>query len=180
MLYPSATLAALIDPVELEARFGRADSSRDLREHARRVLSEALEPALLSRLAEDRRLAVLHLDRESGRDTDWRQVTALESDGEQDESNASVRAIKAISDAFRAEAAPGHAEPDIVDLIVDHALGSPAICALRTLGRFAPELSLDDPDLSAAAIGVALGFRSLFNQPRAAHCSMRHPQQLLA
>ncbi|UWU28859.1 helicase-related protein [Rhizobium sp. WSM1274] len=165
MLYPSATLAALIDPLELEARFGRAHSSHGLREHARGVLSEALEPALLSRLAEDRRLAVLHLDRERGRDTDWRQVPALESNEEQDESNASVRTINAISDAFRAEAAPGHAEPAIVDLLVDHALGSPATCALRALGRFAPELPFDDPDLSAAAIGVALGFRSLFNQP---------------
>ncbi|WP_244496982.1 MULTISPECIES: C-terminal helicase domain-containing protein [unclassified Ensifer] len=164
IFYPSATLAALIDPLELEAHFGRAHSSLDLRDQARRALFETLEPALLSHLAEDRRLAVLRLDREKGCDTDWRQVPALESDEEQDE-RASARAIKAISDAFKAEVAPGHAEPAIVDLLIDHALGSPATCALRALGRFAPELPLDDPDLIAAAIGIALSFRSLFNQP---------------
>lgn len=165
MLYPSATLAALVDPLELETRFGRSSNARGLREQARSVLKEVLDPALLARVAEDRKLAPLHLDREIGRGPDWQQVAAIDFEEEQDESNAAYRAINAISEAFKAEAAPGQAEGAILDLLVDHALGSPATCALRALGRFAPELPFDDAALNSAALAIALGFRSLFNQP---------------
>jgi hypothetical protein len=53
---------------------------------------------------------------------------------------------------------------DILDLLVDIALGSPAVCALRALRRVAPDLDWDDPKLLESAARVALGFRTLFNQ----------------
>ena len=52
-------------------------------------------------------------------------------------------------------------------LLVDVALGSPAVCALRALRRVAPELAWDDPSLLSAAATVAWGFRTLFNQHEA-------------
>lgn len=52
----------------------------------------------------------------------------------------------------------------ILDLLVDVALGSPAVCALRALRRIAPDLDWDDPRLLKAANQVAWGFRTLFNQ----------------
>ncbi len=54
-----------------------------------------------------------------------------------------------------------------VDLMVEVALGSPAVCALRALRRIAPELAWHDPALLESAALVAWGFRTLFNQHEA-------------
>ena len=48
--------------------------------------------------------------------------------------------------------------------LVDLALGSPAICALRALRRVAPDLEWDDTELLTAAARIAFGFRTLYNQ----------------
>jgi hypothetical protein len=61
----------------------------------------------------------------------------------------------------------GPPSTDALDLLVDVALGSPAVCALRALRRVAPELAWDDPRLLSAAANVAWGFRTLFNQHEA-------------
>ena len=58
----------------------------------------------------------------------------------------------------------GPIDETLIDLLVDVALGSPAVCALRALRRVAPNLSWDDPRLLSAASRVAWGFRTLFNQ----------------
>ncbi|MDZ4320961.1 MAG: hypothetical protein U1A07_19335, partial [Phenylobacterium sp.] len=58
----------------------------------------------------------------------------------------------------------GPVSETLVDLLVDIALGSPAVCALRALHRVAPDLDWDDPRLLKAANQVAWGFRTLFNQ----------------
>jgi hypothetical protein len=58
----------------------------------------------------------------------------------------------------------GASSADLPDLLVDVALGSPAVCALRALKRIAPELAWDDPRLLSAAAEVAWSFRALFNQ----------------
>ncbi|AKH41844.1 hypothetical protein FHS61_003338 [Altererythrobacter atlanticus] len=62
------------------------------------------------------------------------------------------------------EATLGELDNDTLDLLVDVALGSPAVCALRALHRIAPGLAWDDPHLMDAAASVAWGFRALFNQ----------------
>ena len=51
--------------------------------------------------------------------------------------------------------------------LTDVALGSPATCALRSLSRIAPDLSLVDKDLLTAASRVGMAFRTLFNRPEA-------------
>ena len=71
-------------------------------------------------------------------------------------------------DALRKEArnrsVAGVVPDSALDLLVDLALGSPAICALRALRRIAPSLDWDEPILMTAASRVAWGFRTLFNQ----------------
>jgi len=54
---------------------------------------------------------------------------------------------------------------DLLDVLVELALGSPAICAAPALARVAPGLQPGDRDLSQAAAHVAGGFRTLFNLP---------------
>jgi hypothetical protein len=66
-------------------------------------------------------------------------------------SSAEQRDFRAVSDG-------------LCDLLVDIALGSPAVCALRALHRIAPQLAWDDPRLLSAAAEVAWAFRALFNQ----------------
>jgi hypothetical protein len=57
---------------------------------------------------------------------------------------------------------------DYAEVLAEQALGSPAICALRALGRIARDTPLTDPRLARAAGHVAQAFRSLFNRPEAA------------
>lgn len=66
-----------------------------------------------------------------------------------------------------AEGAPVALNDAVLDLLVEVALGSPAVCALRALRRIAPELAWDDARLLEGAARVGWGFRTLFNQHEA-------------
>jgi len=59
----------------------------------------------------------------------------------------------------------GPAPDDLVEVLVDLALGSPAVCAMRALGRIAPGLEPNDRSLLGSAAVVADGFRTLYNLP---------------
>lgn len=166
MLCPSPTLAAWVDPLQLEQRFGRASSYEDLLGQVRQVLDELINPTCRARLAErSDRLLPLTLEAELGRSIDWGLVGAIEHDAH-DEHGAMARTIETIRQALDAD--DHHSDPDprdILDKLAEFALGSPSTCALRALARLCPELPIDDPALVGAAIVVALGFRSLYNQP---------------
>lgn len=166
MLCPSPTLAAWVDPLQLEQRHGRAGTYAELLVQVRQVLGERLNPACLSRLAErSDRLLPLTIEAELDRGVDWGRVGAIEHDAH-DEHGAMARTIEAIKQALDSDDHHGDPDPrDIVDKLAEFALGSPATCALRALARLCPELQIDDPALVGAAIVVALGFRSLYNQP---------------
>ena len=77
--------------------------------------------------------------------------------------DAWVDHVEALRSAVRKKqiggTVPGHA----LGLLVDLALGSPAICALRALRRVSPTLAWDDPTLLSAATHIAWGFRTLYN-----------------
>jgi len=166
MLCPSPTLAAWADPLQLEQRFGRASAYDELLDQVRQVLSERIDPACRSRLAErSDRLLPLTFEAELGRGVDWGRVGAIEHEAH-DEHGAMARTIETIRDALDADDHQSDPDPrDILDKLAEFALGSPATCALRALARLCPELPVDDPALVGAAIVVALGFRSLYNQP---------------
>ena len=57
----------------------------------------------------------------------------------------------------------GLAPEDLVDVLVDVALGSPAVCALRALYRTLDSSGLSDPLLLDAAARIGWGFRSLLD-----------------
>ncbi|MBY3495664.1 DEAD/DEAH box helicase [Rhizobium laguerreae] len=166
MLCPSPTLAAWIDPLGLERRFGRASSYDDLHLQAVQVLTERIDKKRLIRLAErSDRLLPLTLEEELGTGVDWGRVGAIEHEGH-DEHGAMARAIEVIGNAPEAEDHLDHGDvKETCDKLAEFALGSPATCALRALGRLCPELPLNDPALVGAAMAIALGFRSLYNQP---------------
>lgn len=166
MLCPSPTLAAWVDPLALERRFGRAPSYEDLHRQAVEVLTECIDKKRLSRLSErSDRLLPLTLDEEFGKGMDWGRLGATEHEGH-DEHGAMARAIEIIGNALGAEDQPDDTDvTDTYNKLAEFALGSPATCALRALGRLCPELPLSDPALVGAAMVIALGFRSLYNQP---------------
>ncbi|WP_223565009.1 DEAD/DEAH box helicase [Agrobacterium tumefaciens] len=166
MLCPSPTLAAWIDPLGLERRFGRASNYDDLHLQAVQVLTERIDKKRLIRLAErSHRLLPLTLEEELGTGVDWGRVGAIEHEGH-DEHGAMARAIEVIGNAPEAEDHLDHGDvKETFDKLAEFALGSPATCALRALGRLCPELPLNDPALVGAAMAIALGFRSLYNQP---------------
>lgn len=59
----------------------------------------------------------------------------------------------------------GTVPDDFVEVLSELAIGSPAICANRSLRRIAPGLKADSPEILQAAAHIAEGFRSLFNSP---------------
>lgn len=166
MLCPSPTLAAWVDPLQLEQRYGRATSYTDLLTQARQALRERLDPACLARLAErSDRLLPLAIEAELGRGVDWGRVAAIDHEAHE-EHGAMARTIDVIDAALSSDDHQGDPDSrDILDKLAESALGSPATCALRALARLCPELKIDDPLLIGASIVIALGFRSLYNQP---------------
>ncbi|MBN8607439.1 MAG: hypothetical protein J0L81_11010 [Caulobacterales bacterium] len=169
LIYPSPVLAELGDPLTVMAGAAGRQSYAEMRA----TIAERLKG----------RLAGLHprdtTDHESGA-TEWALPAALDAlagngamtwlgadDGMR--SLASEDAFKDHVTALQTSVSGGlgAASHDALELLVDVALGSPAVCALRALRRVAPDLAWDDPDLLTAAAHVAWGFRTLFNQHEA-------------
>lgn len=166
MLFPSHTLATWVDPLALERRFGLAKTYDELLSQARQVLAERIDLRRLTRLStrSDRLLPIL-LESEIGSPVDWSKVEPVEYD-DHDDRGAMERAIDLFRGALEMSDPRVDRNPEaILDKLAEFALGSPAICALRALARLCPELPASDPILIGAAINIALGFRSLYNQP---------------
>ncbi|MGV2981763.1 C-terminal helicase domain-containing protein [Camelimonas sp. ID_303_24] len=166
MLYPSPSLAELVDPLALERRFGRAESYENLHAQACMVLREQLAVDAIAEFAQTSdRLLALALDRTLEREVKWSNVGVVDHDGH-DEHGAMSRTIATLRDALQTDEHQGDVDPDtVIEKLASLALGSPAVCALRALSRLCPEIATDDPVLISASIGIALGFRSLYNQP---------------
>jgi len=167
LIYPSPGLAEIADPLLVFAERDQMLSQEAMRD----AIAERLRPAVdaLRQAANSESEADLAewaapamIDALSGsRANAWLSATgglrALASeDGFLDHvtelsSTAEQRDFSAVSDG-------------LCDLLVDIALGSPAVCALRALHRIAPQLAWDDPRLLSAAAEVAWAFRALFNQ----------------
>jgi hypothetical protein len=73
--------------------------------------------------------------------------------------------VETFCGAFSSLEILGRAPDDLIEVLAELALASPAVCALRALRRVAPELRPDDPRMLNAAARVAGGFRTLFNLP---------------
>lgn len=167
LIYPSPTLAEIADPLSVFAKRDRPLSQEAMREAVANRLEPVLE-ALRQSAVQDSGAPV----------AEWATPAAIDdllgSRASAWLSAPGGMAALATEEGFRehvmelSNAAKkrdfGALADDLRDLLVDVALGSPAVCALRALRRIAPELAWDDPRLLSAAAEVAWAFRTLFNQ----------------
>lgn len=167
LIYPSPKLAEIADPLSVFAKRDRPLSQEAMREAVANRLEPVLE-ALRQSAVQDSGAPV----------AEWATPAAID-DLLGSRASAWLSApggmvALATEEGFRehvmelSNAAKqrdfGALADDLRDLLVDVALGSPAVCALRALRRIAPELAWDDPRLLSAAAEVAWAFRTLFNQ----------------
>ncbi|WP_236201228.1 helicase-related protein [Pseudomonas pseudonitroreducens] len=178
LIYPSPVLAELGDPLAVVAGCCERQSYTDMRSH----VAERLRGRLTD-------LAARESAESEGSFAEWALPAAIDAMAK----NGALRWVEASDgmgnlageDAFKDHVAAmrvaavgdlGPMSTDALDLLVDVALGSPAICALRALRRVAPDLAWDDPSLLSAAANVAWSFRTLFNQHEAV-ALLRHGEE---
>lgn len=167
LVYPSPTLARLADPLAIFAA------------HAEPLSVDAMRKAVAERLqASVAALSQRSGDAADGREWEWAAPAVIDAmaGAKSIAWVASPHGFATLGDeeGFKEHVAElrtaaterqfGQVSETLVDLLVDIALGSPAVCALRALHRIAPDLDWDDPRLLKAANQVAWGFRTLFNQ----------------
>ena len=168
LVYPSPLIAAMADPLDVVAAHAEPLSYDAMRSNLEERLQPYIErlkavadasaevdtwewagPAVLDALSENRSRLWLEEDdgfAHLGQEDAWSQH------------------VDALRNEVRNRSVAGTVPGTALDLLVDLALGSPAICALRALRRVAPSLDWDDPILMTAASRVAWGFRTLYNQ----------------
>ena len=180
-LFPSPTLAEVIDPLEISLRLGggkpvlQRTLMADARARCNRLL-DTLPPGKPGKRPDERWYwaAIALLDvRRLGRwcqDRDgWAAVYSnqAESDSGTDEDSATAfrehlyRFISATEDSFDLGPRP----KDLANVIAELAVAGPGTCSLRALKRISPELAYDDPLILSGAARIAEGFRTLFNIP---------------
>ena len=167
LIYPSPSLAEIADPLAIFAERSEPLSFEQMREAVAgrlRAVSDVVEkeaygdgdgsgwewaaPTVIDAISGSR--ASAWLEAPSG-------LSSLAAEDGFREHVAELKTATARRDF-------GPISENIIDLLVDVALGSPAVCALRALHRIAPDLTWDDPHLLRAAAQVAWSFRTLFNQ----------------
>ena len=182
MLYPSPTLARLADPLKLVLD---SDSGEPLPLHE--LVSSAQER--LKDLIPDRASDSAALTQREDHARYWRTIARADrsqsladwchhrsgwptigehgkSTAAQPEESLFIEHARSFAGTMMASDKPEGAIPsDIEDVLCEIALGSPAVCAARSLRRIAPGLDYADTALMTAAATVAEGFRSFFNSP---------------
>lgn len=182
LMFPSPTLARLVDPLALAAGLGLPPSQDEMRQGVINLLQPVLEP-LLDRSVQgglpDRRWYWFALARlEAAQDarksqelrtwcqSQWASARRSEETGEADHRSRFAAHVahwlKAWDDKIEGL---GRVPDDLYDVMARLALAGPAVCALRSLRRTAGELNLNDFALLNAAVHTAEGLRSQFNAP---------------
>ena len=98
----------------------------------------------------------------------------IEDDG--DAAGGFSRHVDYFHEAIDGRLQLGRQPGDLLDVLAEFALASPAICSLRALHRTAPDLPIANPSLLSAASAVANGLRALFNQPDATALLRAHDE----
>ena len=169
LMYPCVRLAESVDPLSITAAHGGPLPIETLKEEVAGVVRGLLEEtgvwpgsgtvdpqwywAALP-LLDQRRHPVT--DGWMRGQTEWQVAIADEEAGQ-----ALVRHVNRFADA--GAGGLGRAPDDLVDVLTDIALGSPAVVGLRALGRLVSDTRLGaSANLQAAAV-IAGGFRTLYN-----------------
>jgi hypothetical protein len=158
---PLVGLAKLVDPLTLGGRGER--SLEEVREEARRAIRArpGVHPRGDTSRVREANWYVAAARSFDSDDTWWQSVEAAAFAGKDERERGVDDCIK----AFREVANVAGTEPgDLEDVLVNLALGSPAVCALRGMAR-ALGVSCSEPCVIAAAARVAWAFRSYFNRP---------------
>lgn len=192
LIYPCVTLAREIDPLGLVLTAGNAQpvEAETVRAEARRRIGNLLEKVTGTHSsaegAVDQRwywAALALLDRSfAGRSATWVRdqaqgwlSTQTVEDG--DAADGFRKHVEQFIEAIDGEVTLGRKPDDLLDVLAELALASPAICALRALRRIAPDVADISPSMLSAASQVANGLRALFNQPDATALLRAHDER---
>jgi len=174
LIYPSPLLARKADPLDIVAAHAEPLSYNEMRT----ALAKRLQPCLHQMQAAASPAPELETWEWAGpavldalannRAGPWVEgnvgfISAGDEDAWRSHEDAWPSHVEALRTAVREKRVDGAVPEEALDLLVDVALGSPAICALRALHRISPELGWDHPDLLTAATRIAWGFRTLYN-----------------
>ena len=176
MLYPSPSLAKLVDPLKFALGRGGALSPEDLRADTLAIIRQKFSRVLgrTSRGRQDQAWYWASLARRDSRRYEevrtWVDSrdgfrTLLESGRDHRDSKNFADHVKLFGRGAAGEENLEAIPDDLAEVLADLAIGSPAICANRALRRVAPSLKPHSPSLLQAAADIAEGFRSLFNSP---------------
>ncbi|OBQ64323.1 DEAD/DEAH box helicase [Mesorhizobium loti] len=169
LIYPSPLLAEAGDPLHIFAASPERLSFEEMRQAVRGSISSKLVGHSRSEAGDSSATrdwewsAAACVDAVTGnRALEWLQGNAFAWTRNEAGFRDHVAELRRAT-----EAPPAPLHDAAIELLVDLALGSPAVCAVRALRRIAPELAFDDPVLLEAAAHVAWAFRTLFNQHEA-------------
>ncbi len=179
LMYPSLALSRAVDPLglALELGEGRPAPPEEVKRAAREAIGRVL-PDLQAftsgemGLADQRwywvALAILDRPYLKGlrpwlRASDGWSSTISRDDDDKGVTRHIELFLQAAEGALDGEMGP--VPDDLVDVLTELALGSPAICGLRALRRVAPALKPGERPLSHAAATMGGAFRTLFNLP---------------
>ena len=178
LLYPSPALSNLIDPMRLAVEQATPLSTRALRDFAVNRAENLTKRMPGARRSTDGRqdqswywagIARHDFRRFSGMG-DWLRYQAgwrslMERERADPEHSIFGDHVEHFLQGALGSVELGSVPDDFVSVLAELAIGSPAICANRSLRRIAPGLKADSPEVLQAAAHIAEGFRSLFNSP---------------
>lgn len=186
LLYPCVTLATQLDPMMSSLELGQAGQApiaEQILEHTSTQIARLLVPitkpyadmsgrtderwywAALALL--DRRYHFQAVDTWFDDEGDLSWWDRVESRGDPTSSTNFVEHLALLDQYFTGDQDLGRPPDDLSQVLAKIALASPGVVALRSLLRFCPPVEQQQvsPATLAAALKVALGFRTLFNLP---------------
>lgn len=182
LLYPSPSLASLIDPlrIALDCHSGEMVSPEEMIKEAERVL----EPHVQRIVAvapdtgpEDPRWywaapALIDSSRSIGlrdwilsKQNGWLSIVHDRAQDGEDHRFKEHLELFSHAMAGRLDSSLGRPPEDLLKVLGQMAVASPGVCAFRMLLRLCPSLENDNPHILNCAARISEGFRTLFNLP---------------
>jgi len=180
LLYPSVALAAEVDPLAISLAFDSSEPPplEQVKARVREKIASLLRGAghwpTQDEGREDQRWYWAALAILDARYAPWMKGWCSSSDmnswrqtgtEEEDAAIGFARHADYFVEFMDCPRGLGRPPEDLLDVLAEVALASPAVCALRALKRVVRWIDLDEWELLKAAAKVGEGFRTLFNLP---------------